>query len=118
MEKPLNEYTIKEFREIPYSKYNGDYITDIILVPVERRHQSKYRCMKYILLSNFSRDICGVLGGGSDILQLQRITERDTYRIDCLYRSKCFRIMFSPMIKLTEYDVTFGSEFHIGGIIW
>lgn len=118
MDKPLNEYTLKELREFPNQDYDGSYITDIIIVPMQKRHESKYRCMKYILLTNYTSKVCGVLGGGSDIIQLQRNSERDTYRIDCLYRSKCMRIMFSPHIKLSEFELAFTSEFHIGGIIW
>ena len=114
MDKDLNAYTLKDFQSFEYQSYNGKTVSDIIIVPLNRKHRSKYRCMKFILLHE-TREICGVLGGGSDILHMDgRRKGVIYYRIDCLFKSKCVRVML-PNITLTPYELTISSEFHIGG---
>lgn len=112
-DKPLNEYTLKELQDLDYQKYDGTVISDIIVVPVRKRHDSKYRCMKYILFNSLCTHICGVLGGASDIIQFDMLSTVRTLRIDCLYRSKCLRFMLIPSITLSELSATVLSEFHI-----
>lgn len=112
-DKSLNEYTLKELQEIEYQDYDGTSITDIIVVPVNKRHASKYRCMKYILFSSSGNHISGVLGGTSDIMQFNRTYSARTIRIDCLYRSKCLRFMISPSFILYDLPTIIVNEFHI-----
>ncbi len=111
--KPLNELTLKELQAVEYQEYDGTHITDIIVVPVNKRHESKYRCMKYILFNSASNHISGVLGGYSDIMQFNRNSGVRVIRIDCLYRSKCLRFMISPSIILSNYCTWVLSEFDI-----
>lgn len=112
-DKSLNEYTLKELQDLEYQKYDGTVVSDIIVVPVRKRHGSKYRCMKYILFNSLCTHLCGVLGGASDILQFNKYSDLRTIRVDCLYRSKCLRFILAPSIALSDLSVTVMSEFHI-----
>ena len=90
MNKDINDYTLKEFREM--ENFGEDRIfNSIIIVPMNRKHESGYTCMKFILL--FNRDIVGVVGGWCDITYP---TIKDiSIRVDCLKKSKCVRLMFN-----------------------
>lgn len=92
----------------PEEKFNG-----VVIVPLNKRHSSGFRAMKYILVNG--ERIVGVLGGESDILHINGIggygldfdnsiktgmVKRVGYSIDCLYRNGCIRLFSDHWLTL------------------
>ena len=95
MNKDINDYTLKEFREM--ENFGEDIVFNgIIIVPMNRKHDSGYACMKFILLDN--RNIVGVVGGWCDVIY-PTPTDID-FKVDCLGNSKCVRLMLSKDYKV------------------
>ena len=115
MNKNINDMSRKELMDnIPYKKWEEEIIcTDIIIVPIQKKHESGFRIMDYIACQN-NKTICK-LSGCSDILNLDGIggygndkLKKSTYitnrlpipwTIDCLNKSGLLRI-FIPNYKL------------------
>lgn len=66
----INKMTVKDFRKLePFgedAEFNG-----IILVPLNKGHESGFRMMRFVLL--YDHKIVGVIDRGSDVLRLNGI---------------------------------------------
>lgn len=105
--KGLNEYSIKEFRDME-NFHENSLFDQVIIVPMNRIHDSGYRCMKFILADH--GDIVGVVGGWSDVVHPNGFCKvPDTHlSMDCLKKSKCIRIMLGGFYKADDF---IGSDF-------
>lgn len=105
--KSLLEYTREEFLAIENHNPVGSF-NDVIIVPTDDIHDSGFRCMKFILVRQGA--IVGAVSGWSDVLHLNGIggygkyeefhmalasgmTKRIGWKIDCLTKSNCIRLM-------------------------
>lgn len=117
MTKSLNEYTIKEFREMEL--FGEDCLfNNVVIVPMNELHEySGYRCMKFILCRN--GDIVGAVSGWSDIVHPNGIGNHGLFydsdvipyiglSIDCLVGSGCVRLMMCGLYKCSDF---IGSDF-------
>ena len=85
--------------------------TSFVIVPMNYDHDSGYRCFKVILMNNSEDEVIGIIGGGSDVINLdgiggyglrepnvpwvKDITPRVDWSIDCLSESGCIRVFTS-----------------------
>ena len=105
--KSLLEYTREEFLAIENHDPVGPF-RDVIIVPTDDIHDSGFRCMKFIFVRQGA--IVGAVSGCSDVLHLNGIggygkhgefletlasgmTKRIGWKIDCLPKSNCIRLM-------------------------
>ena len=67
-------------------------VVSIVIVPTGKKHDSGWGCMKFILLDD-SNKICGVVGGGSDVIHLTERFDKTIkvypWKVDCLPVSGC-----------------------------
>lgn len=120
LNKPLTEYTKKEFLEMKNFGPEGLF-TSIVIVPTNDKHDSGYRCMKFILIGNDG--IVGVVSGWSDVVHINGIggygkdyksslysgmTKRVGWSIDCLTKSRCLRLFSNVECSADEF---IGSDF-------
>ena len=124
MEKTIREYTKKELLEM--ENFGADEIFDsLVIVPTNRKHDSGWKCMKFILVRG--EDVVGAASGWSDVVHLNGIggygKDFDIYKmqrpigwcIDCLPKSGCLRLfchrdcsldgLISPDFCLSDFCV-------------
>lgn len=116
MSKSLNEYTLKEFREMDNYIKSAVEFCSLVIVPMPTKHDSGYTCMKYVLADE-EENIIGVCGGYSDVISLDGIggyglnykealnTRKvpiSGWSIDCLRRSKCVRLFAKGHLCITD----------------
>lgn len=118
--KSITEMTRKEFEALPYrEKWNKDVICrSIVILPLRKLHESKWRCMDYVAISEKGEPICR-LSGRSDSLALdgigglgyryRKFTSNPQFpvagwRIDCLRTSGLLHLVpgYRAVIVATE----------------
>lgn len=116
-EKTINEMSKKEFQELEI-EYDKKGFTSLIICPMNKIHDSGYRCMKFILLRKGM--IVGTVSGWSDIIHFNGIGGRGkndvyedfprqpAYRIDCLRKSGLVRVLTNHLL---EVDMPILSDF-------
>jgi hypothetical protein len=114
MNKGLNEYTLKEFKEMEYFDPK-EYFNDIIIVPTDEIHESGFRCMKFVLWNSYKAEIVGVVGGESDVIHPNGFFNPMNLSMDCLRKSRLLRIM---TYQNCEVDSFIGSSFIFYGKGW
>ena len=118
--KDIRDMTKKELVELENISPKGETFTGIVIVPMNRKHDSGFQCMKYILLNCF--EIIGVIGGFSDVMHINgiggygknpdyttRMVKAHDLRIDCLPKSKCLRLFSDSEMEL--WHTFCGSDF-------
>lgn len=120
LDKDINLYTLREWREMEYMPIEGKTFKSVIIVPMTEVHDSGYRCMKYILLrwDGDCDEVVGVIGGGSDVIHINGIggygkdwkkgiatsmVERVDWSMDCLRRSNCIRLFASCDLETSDW---------------
>lgn len=103
--KGLNEYSLKEFQEME-NFHENSLFDQVIIVPMNRIHDSGYRCMKFILADH--GDIVGVVSGWSDVVAPNGFYNATHLSMDCLKKSRCVRIMLDGLYKADDF---IGSDF-------
>lgn len=113
-------YTLEQFRALENFKPEEPF-TSVVLVPMDYEHDSGYLCMKFVLL-NEEQKIVGVVGGGSDVVNLNGIGGYGWHMqyfdnprcfgwsIDCLPKSQCMRLFCGRPLHLDDW---IGSDFGI-----
>jgi len=112
--KDLNDFTITELRAIE-ERYPTEPFSGIVIVPTNRKHESGYGCMKFVLTRG--HNIVGCVGGCSDVVHLNGIggcgenllegllsgtTKVIDWSIDCLRKSRCLRVFCSKDLYLKD----------------
>jgi len=114
--KPLTEYTKKEFLDMKNFGPEGLF-TSIVIVPTNDKHDSGYRCMKFILIGKDG--IVGVVSGWSDVVHINGIggygkdvrvemVKPIGWSIDCLTKSRCLRLFANVECSADDF---IGSDF-------
>jgi hypothetical protein len=84
--------TRKEFEKLPFKKddENIGEFDSLIILPTKRKHDSGFAVMDFVAVRE-EIPICR-LSGCSDVLVLNNINKNDDWSIDCLFKSKLFRL--------------------------
>lgn len=102
--KEINKMTRKDFMSVPViDNWHEQEIDSIILVPDKHVHDSGYSYFTVILCNNL-RPVERLRT--YDTLSIYSIFENQRFRIDCLNKSKCIRIIFRDVRKY-HIDSTF-----------
>jgi len=113
--KEVQDYTVKEFKELPSREWNEDVgeIDSLVILPLSKLHDSGYGLMDFIAVVG-NVPVCR-LSGCSDVLHIGGITsvinkEQTGFTIDCLPKSKLLRlfVMGKKMIvgsALSSFEV-------------
>lgn len=111
----IMDITLEEFQQMENFHPGDKTFNQVVIVPMDDIHDSAYRCMKYILINNID-EIVGVIGGYSDVLNLNGIGGYGydklkhiksglipiaDWTIDCLPESRCLRL-FGPRMILKD----------------
>ena len=98
--------TLDELRQMEYLSLEGKHFDCVIIVPMDKIHDSGYRCMKFIMTRR--DEVVGVESGYSDVIHLDgiggygvdyakalstQLVPRVGWSMDCLPGSNCVRIM-------------------------
>ena len=119
--KNVDEMTKKELLEIENFMPTVDF-NAIVIVPTKYKHDSGYRCMKFILCDGLK--IVGAVSGCSDVVHINGIggyglsfdgqIKGYDWSIDCLFKSSCVRLFSSEKLTLGDYSIPFSSfEFYV-----
>lgn len=130
MNKGYNEYTLEELKALDYFLDVGEVFDSVIIVPTEEIHDSGFRCMKFILCNGYKEEIIGVVGGYSDVINLDGIGgygidfDRGLktgmcpcvgWQLDCLVCG-CLRLYTSTKCRLTLTSEIICSNFEVYSI--
>lgn len=132
MEKSVLDHTLEEYRNMEnFLDKSVKYFDSFIVVPMDYTYDdTSYRCMKYILVNAHENKIVGVLGGNSDVIELNGIggyglgpinetiksglVKRTDWSIDCLDASGCLRFfVHKDWLCLGPSSLPVGSTFEI-----
>lgn len=119
LKKDIMVMTKEQLQELENFKPEGTF-NAVVIVPMEKNHDSDFSCMKFILLKGY--EIVGVVSGWSDVVNINGIggygehlnlnKQRKGYDwcIDCLPVSKCVRLFIDESKEL-YIDNFIGSNF-------
>lgn len=111
------DLTLTQLRNIENKRPDmiKDKISSFVIVPLTKKHESGYSCMKFILLDSFN-DIIGCVGGYSDVVYLNGIgghglhwnnsPKEIGWQIDCLPKSRCLRIWCDKELTIEDLIVS------------
>lgn len=128
--KKHSEYTLEELKALDYFLDVGEVFDSVIIVPMDELHESGYRSMKFILCNDYKGEIIGVVGGWSDVINLDGIGgygidfDRSLktgmcpcvgWQLDCL-ACGCLRLFTSTKCRLTLLSEIVCSNFEVYSI--
>lgn len=128
--KKHSEYTLEELKALDCFLDVGEVFDSVIIVPMDELHESGYRCMKFILCNDYKGEIIGVVGGWSDVINLDGIGgygidfDRSFktgmcpcvgWQLDCL-ACGCLRLYTSTKCRLTLTSEIICSNFEVYSI--
>lgn len=119
IEKDVLNLSLTELQQLENFNSNKTF-TDIIFVPMNKLHDSGFRCMKFVLVKKGK--IVGVVSGWSDVAHINGIggygkdgtwlnsqmVKRVAWNIDCLPISGCIRLFADSECVCDDF---IGSDF-------
>ena len=84
----IDTMTKKDFENLPKCE-SGIVYRSFIVIPINRKHDSGYRCMKFVLCRGSTP--LGIVDTGTDSVQFCIPPSTSKWNMDCLYKSKLLR---------------------------
>lgn len=113
--------TLEDLRKMSNFGDKTKKFNSFIIVPMDEDHDSGYRAMKLILMNAKNDEIVGVIGGGSDVINLDgiggyglrngpiledpQLTPRTDWSIDCLPGSGCLRVFVTNRLLCLDTNI-------------
>ena len=99
----FSKYSLEEFQNLELFYNNGEF-TDIVIIPMEKTKNEKFKEMKFYLYNQFTHENVGVIGGEQELFSVKNYYDMG---IDCLAGSNCIRLS-TPVPRrlsiLSDYD--------------